>query len=145
MDKAFFSIDTLASVVLVKKSGYWDIVTDIAYVTELGEVFTKFKTSKFITVVDMRGWICPEEVKNSEFKTKVVLDRRSQTGECWVIDEAKYSDHLLQFVKSPSLDFVRSDDRAAIYTWLERQPIGDYEIEAVKQWLGNVSDVDSVS
>lgn len=143
MNKAFFSVETLALVVLVKKSGYWDIVTDIAYVTDLAETFAKFKTRNFIVVVDMRGWVCPDEVKNSEFKTKVVLDRRSQVAESWIIDSPKDSEHLLQYVESPSLDFVRSSDMATIFTWLERQSIGDYEIDAVKHWLNMPPDIDS--
>lgn len=135
LKEAFFSVDVNDSVVLVRKKGVWTIVSDIAYVTELAEAFSKFKSKNFVVIVDMRGWICPTEVSTSKFKANIVLDRRAQTGECWIIDDPRDSDHLLRHVAIPSLDFLRSEDLSKVNEWLLRQALPPHLLEEVKTWL----------
>lgn len=121
--------------ILVRKTGYWDIVTDIAYITDLAQAFARFKSRQFVVFVDMRGWICSDEVKKSEFKTDIELDRRAQVAECWVVDENKYSDHLLKFVALPSLDFLRTQSLDEANEWIARQTLTTNEIDKLKAWL----------
>jgi len=135
LNKATFSIDIVSSMILVRKSGYWDIVTDIAYITDLAQAFTRFKSRQFVVIVDMRGWICSDEVKASEFKTDIVLDRRAQVAECWIVDETKYSDHLLKFVTLPSLDFLRSQSLEEANEWIARQTLTALEKDQLSKWL----------
>ncbi|GAB5380683.1 MAG: hypothetical protein Alis3KO_20150 [Aliiglaciecola sp.] len=94
-----FSIDRYKNVIYITITGVWTIQKDLEYISKLVEFVQVFKGREWGMCVDMRGWILPKEVFESPFKSKLMLNRRTQIAEVWIVDHEKQGDELLPYFK----------------------------------------------
>lgn len=94
-----FSIERHKNVIYITLTGVWTIQKDLEYLTQLVETLDAFRGREWGMCVDMRGWVLPEDVFNSPFKSKVMLNRRTQVTEVWIVDDLEQGNELLPFFK----------------------------------------------
>lgn len=113
-----FSIKTCGNCILIKKTAEWDFKTDIAYLSALCDEMNKRKGKAFYVVADMRGWRVPDSVKQSKAKVPIVMDRRNQKGEIWLLSELRDAEHLLQYFKDEPFPLERVTTTEALLRWI---------------------------
>ena len=129
-----YHIQAIGHCFLVKKSGLWELSTDLQYIAELAEELKKRQGNAFYLVVDMRGMVIPEHVKNNNEKYPIFLDRRNQKGEIWLLDDFAQADHLLKYFKNVSFELKRTTSRDECIEWLT-QHLSKPTLDAVSLWL----------
>lgn len=92
-------VSSYKNVVYVSLQGIWTVQADLAYLTNLSNHIGKMNRNQWGMIVDMRNWTLPLEVFESPFKSKVVLDRRNQIAEAWIVNNVNQGDLLLGFFK----------------------------------------------
>lgn len=117
-NEAAFAVDIVGNVIHVKLRGLWTIQADLAYLTLLGEKIQTMRGNSWAIYVDMRGWIMPLSVYDSEFSSKIQLDRRNQKAECWVMDDFKQGEMLLHFLEKSGVPFKRFLDFKSAQQWM---------------------------
>ena len=115
-----FEIVTKNNIIYVNLSGIWTVQADIAYLTSLIEHIHKVKVKPWSMFVDMRGWTLPDEVFNSEFKAKILLDRRNQLAESWLLDDLHQAEILMYHFKETKLQPKRVLTMQEALDWLEK-------------------------
>ncbi|GGW90434.1 hypothetical protein GCM10007391_25810 [Alteromonas halophila] len=119
---------------VVRKSGLWELSTDLQYISELADILNKRQGNAFYLIVDMRGMRVPQEVKSNNEKYPIFLDRRNQKGEIWLLDDFAQADHLLKYFKQVSFALKRTTSRDECVEWLA-QYLSPSEADAVTTWL----------
>lgn len=134
MTSSKYRIQTIDNCFLVKKSGLWDLSTDLHYISALSDVLEQRQGNAFYMLVDMRGLTVPEHVKNHKDRYPIVLDRRNQKGEIWLQDDPAQSAHLLRYFKDVTFELKRTVHQAQFEDWL-RLRLAPHTMEAVCSWL----------
>jgi hypothetical protein len=119
--KPSFSFKIVGKVLEVKIQGVWTIQADLAYLSEFGEQIQKMRGNSWAIVVDMRGRILPAKLFDSEFISKIILDRRNQKAECWIVDHLKQGEELLPFFRESNVIPERFLDVELAEKWLAEQ------------------------
>lgn len=135
MANSNYDIRKVGNCFLVRKTGTWDLRTDLHYISDLSEALKRRQGNAFYLVVDMRGLEVPEQVKNAKKNYPVALDRRNQQGEIWLIDDIHQSDHLLIYFKNVSFELKRTTEPGECIDWLYRR-ITPQTLNEVVTWLG---------
>lgn len=124
MSKAAYFIQRIADVLYVKLQGEWDLAIDIAYLTTLSDEIRKMRTSKrpWGMLVDMQAWQMTHFVNQSQQQTaNIVLDRRNQRCECWLVNDDQQATELESFIRSnKSIAFCRQRQLPGALDWLEQ-------------------------
>ena len=109
-----FEIKSVKNIIHVKLHGVWNIRVDFAYLTELTKHMQNMRGNPWCIIVDMRGWVVPNEHKTSNTKVDLQLDRRNQKAECWIVDEPTQGDFLIHFMTKAGFPHskVYSDEEA---------------------------------
>ncbi len=113
-----FKIKRIGNQIHVKLSGIWTIQADLAYLTQLIECIHEIKGAPWVMFVDMQEWELPIEVFESEFKTKILLDRRNQIAESWLVNDMQQGELLLYFFRHSKVKPKRFVDRNEALNWL---------------------------
>jgi hypothetical protein len=116
---ADFKIDVVGNLIKVKICGTWTIQADLAYLTELGAQIQKMRGKPWAMLVDMRGWVMPEDLYNSKFKSKLSLDRRNQKVECWIVDDPKQGSFLHHFIEASGVPFKCFQSQSEAKAWMQ--------------------------
>ena len=114
-----FEIVTKNNVIHINLSGLWTVQADLAYLTSLTEQIHNVKGNPWSMLIDMRGWDLTLDVFNSEFKSKISLDRRNQIAESWVVDDLNQSEVLLYFFEKSKLQPKRVLTMTEALDWIE--------------------------
>ena len=125
MASAKYSIHIHGNLILARTTGEWDLSTDIAYLAEASSAMSAQKGRSFYIIVDMRGWRVTDEVKYATVKDNLVLDRRGQKGECWLMDSTHQANYLLPYFSN----FRFTLDRFT-------------RVDHLKQWVKKHNDID---
>jgi len=134
MSKPNYSISHTRHLILISRDNEWDYSSEIAYLSELADTVERYKRRPFSIVVDMRGWHIPDEIRYGPKREDVTLDRRSQIGECWLLDTPHQADHLLRHFIGVKfhLEHVYSDNE--VLRWA-RQMVPEDEVTELSKWL----------
>lgn len=89
--------------------------TDLKYLSELGEAMQQMRGNTWAVLVDMRGWLVPKSVSESPLKARLILDRRNQKLEYWIVDDISQGDDLLPFFTQSGLTPKRYISPTAAY------------------------------
>ena len=116
-----FSFNVIGKVLEVRIQGNWTVQADLAYLSAFGEQMHKMRGNSWAVVIDMRGWVLPADLFDSKFITKIVLDRRNQKAECWIVDHLKQGEMLLPFFKESTVTPERVLDVKLAEEWLGKQ------------------------
>ena len=120
-EKPSFSFNIIGKVLEVRVQGLWTIQADLAYLSEFGEQLLKMRGNSWAVVIDMRGWILPENLFDSKFIAKIVLDRRNQKAECWIVDHLNQGEILSPFFRESNVMPERFLDVKLAEKWLGEQ------------------------
>lgn len=115
-----FEVVTENNIIEVKLSGIWTVQADLAYLTTLIEHIHKAKGKPWSILIDMRGWDLPLDVFNSEFKTKISLDRRNQIAESWLVDDLNQAEMLMYFFEQVKIKPKRFLTRQQAMDWINK-------------------------
>lgn len=115
-----YEVVTKNNIINVKISGVWTIQADLAYLTTLIEQIHKVRGKPWSIFVDMRGWVLPLEVFNSEFKTKILLDRRNQIAESWLVDDLSQGEVLMFFFEHSKIKPKRVLSKKEAFDWINK-------------------------
>lgn len=118
-NEADFRVEIVGNLIKVRLSGQWTIQADLAYLTELGAQIQKMRGKPWAMLVDMRGWVMPQDLYNSKFKSKLTLDRRNQKIECWIVDAPEQGAVLHHFIKDSGVPFKRFEAQSAAKEWMQ--------------------------
>lgn len=102
-----FTISSNKNVIYITLKGLWTIQKDLEYITRLTEVVELYRSKQWCMCVDMRGWQLPKEVYNSPFSSKIMLNRRTQIAEIWIVDNLQQGDELLPFFSETKIKPVK--------------------------------------
>ncbi|WP_033186086.1 hypothetical protein [Paraglaciecola mesophila] len=100
---ASYQIKVKSRLIVIRTTGNWNLQTDMAYLSDLGEAMHSMRGNAWAVLVDMRGWVVPASVSTSPFKSDVILDRRNQKLECWIVDEPSQGEALLPYFKQAGI------------------------------------------
>ncbi len=100
---ASYQIKVKSRLIVIRTTGNWNLQTDMAYLSDLGEAMYSMRGNAWAVLVDMRGWVVPASVSTSPFKSDVILDRRNQKLECWIVDEPSQGEALLPYFKQAGI------------------------------------------
>lgn len=115
---AQFDITIKRDIIFIKLQGVWTVSVDMAYISQLSQAMYDMRGAEWGMFVDMAQWTLPEEVYYSEFKTKIVLDRRNQIAESWRVNEMNQGELLLPFFSDYSLKPKRFLEENDAIAWL---------------------------
>lgn len=115
-----FEVITKDDVIYASINGIWTVQADLAYLTALIEHIHKVKGKPWSIIIDMRGWVLPLEVFNSEFKTNILLDRRNQIAEIWLVDELNQAEMLMYFFEKTKIQPKRVLTRKEAVDWIQK-------------------------
>lgn len=113
-----FQITIDNNTIKVQLEGVWDLATDIEYLNKLSEAMHSCHNKPWALVVDMRGWIVTEEIRNFKSKINLQMDRRNQDVECWIVDDMGQGEHVQHFIEKAGVRFQRFLDENAANIWL---------------------------
>ena len=113
-----FKVETRNNIIRVELKGVWDIKVDFAYLTELTQHMQKMRGNPWCIVVDMRGWIVPDNHKTSNEKVDLSLDRRNQKAEVWIVDDPSQGDFLIHFMTDAGFPFRKVNSEQEAFNWL---------------------------
>ncbi len=129
-----FSLKSHDNLLLAKTTGDWDLSTDIAYLAEASDAMASRKGRPFYMLVDMRGWRVSDEVKYATIKETLVLDRRGQKGECWLMDSPHQGNYLLPYFSHFRFTLERVTTPVGVEKWMAKYP--DLEFDSVvEEWI----------
>ncbi len=129
-----YHIQCVDNCFLVKKTGSWDLSTDLQYISELADALVKRQGNAFYLIVDMRGLQVPDDVKHAKQRYPVILDRRNQLGEIWLLDDPQQSSHLLTYFEHVRFELQQTTQRDAFLQWLSAR-LTPRTLQAVTRWL----------
>lgn len=115
---ASFQINIANNTIHVQLRGEWDLATDIDYLNQLSQAMRRCHNRPWALVVDMRGWLVPEEILNFKSKINLQIDRRNQAVECWLVDDMVQGNHVIHFIEKAGVHFKRFLDEESANTWL---------------------------
>ena len=118
--KPNFSFNIIGKILEVRIQGNWTIQADLAYLSAFGEQMHKMRGNSWAVVIDMRGWVLPADLFDSKFIAKIVLDRRNQKAECWIVDHLKQGEILLPFFRESNVIPERFLDVKLAEKWLSQ-------------------------
>lgn len=138
MPKPNYTITQTRHFILISRTNDWDFSSEVNYLSELAEALEKYKRRPFSIFADLRGWHIPDDIRYGAARTNVSLDRRSQKGECWLLDTPNQADHLLRhFVGTRfTLEHVLNEEDAI--NWAGRMA-DEAETIRFKEWLASQS------
>ena len=116
-----FDITTEGNVIWVDLRGVWDIKVDFAYLTELTQHMQKMRGNPWCIIVDMRGWIVPDNHQACNEKVDLRLDRRNQKAEVWIVEDPEQGDFLVHFMKEAGFPFAKVRSEQEAFQWLSTQ------------------------
>ncbi|UAA38356.1 hypothetical protein KIH87_16965 [Paraneptunicella aestuarii] len=117
---ASYQICSSKNLIQVRITGTWTISIDLAYLSELSETMSKARNTPWAMVVDMRGFLLPEELLDSEKKitANIDLDRRNQLAECWIVDHIEQSENLEGFITGSGVPLKKVFTEQEASQWL---------------------------
>lgn len=117
---ASYQIYSKKSLIQVRITGTWTINIDLAYLSELSETMSKARNTPWAMIVDMRGFLLPEELLDSEKKitANINLDRRNQLAECWIVDHMEQSKNLERFITGSGVPLKKVFTEQEANLWL---------------------------
>jgi hypothetical protein len=119
LPSASYQINVKSRLIVIRTTGEWSLQTDMAYLSDLGEAMHSMRGNAWAVLVDMRGWVVPASVSASPLKSDVILDRRNQKLECWVVDEPSQGEALLPYFKQAGIVPKRFTDPNDAYAYLK--------------------------
>ncbi len=134
MTSSAYSIQTVKNVILVRKRSPWNTATDIAYLSDLAQEISLQKKQPFYVLVDMRSWEYPEEMRFSKVTADIHFDRRSQKGECWLLNQPNQAQHLLKYFINQHFSLVRTTEVQDVLDWLQQPGVAQVH-DTIAQWL----------
>lgn len=117
-----FEISSSPKLIRVRLSGQWSTLKDLEYITALGKAMEHMRKSQWIMAVDMREWLISEKVARENVKFPVILDRRNQVGEAWLVSSKEQAQHLDTFFDNQPFSPVRFTDASTFEAWIANFP-----------------------
>ncbi len=108
IEPPLYKIERYGSLIFVVLKGTWTVQSDLAYITALDNTIFEMKRKQWAMFVDMTQWTLPLEVFQSQFKSKILLDRRSQIAESWFVKQPNQGELLLPFFKEAKFSLLRT-------------------------------------
>lgn len=116
-----FQVKTSEQVIIARLAGVWTLNDDLEYITQLSEHISAFNRKRWGLFVDMRDWVLPEEVFESPFKSRILLDRRNQVAESWLVNELNQGEQLLPFFRETKIVPFRTLSRTEALNYLKHK------------------------
>lgn len=113
-----FTINTSTRLIRVQLSGQWSTLKDLEYITALGETMEHMRKNQWIMAVDMREWQVSDKVAKENVKFPIILDRRNQIGEAWLVADLDQAKHLDTFFENQPFSPARFTDEAEFEKWI---------------------------
>ncbi|WP_100642700.1 hypothetical protein [Alteromonas facilis] len=117
MKKADFSIQRKDRMISVKLIGKWTTSADLAYLTSLSQAINAMRRGTWGIIVDMRQWQVDESVAEENKNYPVVIDRRNQIAEAWLVNDAKQAQHLDKYFESLPFSPLRVQSQSELNAW----------------------------
>lgn len=117
---ANYRVITTGNLIKADIEGLWDAASDVGYLTQLSEAMRQLRNKPWALVVDMRGWVVTEQMRNFKQTNIAYLDRRNQKLECWIVDDYAQGSHLFHYVEHSDILFKRCLTVDAANSWLSQ-------------------------
>ncbi len=101
----------------VKLIGKWTTSADLAYLTSLSQAINAMRRGTWGIIVDMRQWQVDESVAEENKNYPVVIDRRNQIAEAWLVNDAKQAQHLDKYFESLPFSPLRVQSQSELNAW----------------------------
>ena len=105
---AKFKIKSKQNIIYIGLEGVWTVQQDLSYLTQFTQEISHYRGRSWAVFVNMRNWTLPQEVFDSPYKRKIILSRKNQIGEGWLVNNPKQGDNLLPFFDKVNFDVFRS-------------------------------------
>lgn len=119
-DTPFYEVISGSHLIKAKIAGIWTLSADLNYLSRLSEAMQESRNQPWCLIVDMRGFVMPDEMKdrNRKATANIELNRRNQLAECWIVDHAEQCKELEHFINQANIPLHRFLDDKASQAWL---------------------------